>query len=1320
VRLANLKTAQGNFPAAMEQFRILKQSSPDWRHRTYAAHWIQRLSREKQHQAAIFNCGAQALAHLLEKRGQKAAASKVLALQASSPRGQSMKELQHIAAGHGYHLTGLRLTVSQLKKVPLPAIVQISGVHRGDLGHYWVLEKTGKDSLNFYDPQSRRRFRQTTAEFAREWGGNALVFARKQKLPGAVLAAREMETLYGGCCGTPRPANNLGPPSPPPDDPDCKPEPGDDPCQPKPGCGSPVWAVNKVNLNFYVKDIPLWYRPPIGPAVEVALSYNSQSAIAAYEPFGNKWQFNYATYLVEDSGGQVTVFMPDGRRDVYTPDGSGGYTAEPRVYNTLVKTGDTHYELWFPEDTVFVYDIPEGTGSLQPFLVQIRDAHGLNLTFGYDTQVQLTTITDAQGRPTTLTYNAAGLVTTVTDPFGRQAAFEYDANRNLTRITDMGGYWSTFAYNEDVYLTSIGNSRGAWSIYTEPADGINNSNSEFPLGNPYPPPGGVMFEDFRITVTNPLGYKEEYHYNALNWYSWHVMPMNYVEYVDSQHSNYTTPKTIYYLADLVGKGKISQMQLPAGGIRTFTYDEAGNPAQVSDGWSTWTYGYNTRGKINYIKNPNAKVTNQNYAPNNVDLISITNELGTQSLTYNSTHEVTSFTDRLNYTTNYTYNSYGQVTSVQDALGVITSFNYDVGHRLASITRDGQTLDQYTYDALDRVRTHTDATGLTLTYDYNELDQVTRITYPDGRFKSYQYSSCCPFKMDSITERSGQTTFYSYDVLNRLTAVTDPAGGVTGFGYDLNGNRTGITDPKGNVTQFSYDFSNRLTRKTYADGTYETFNYPTYIPQASADLVVSRISARQEITTQYSYTPLRKLNTMRDNTGPSTYYFYDGFGRNYWSSTPENWWYYYAHDANSRLVSVDSPWVDDKITYQYDALGRKTGLTWQNGKGQPVSYTYDNQHRLAEVSVGGQVYTYGYAGASPLVQSLTRPDGSVTTYEYDLLNRLAQMTTRVGETVVNSYAYTYNEQDLRSGETAVEPEPPEPYAEALVNYEYNNVNALLRLTDPGEKPFTHDASGNLTQGYTPAGYPFIATYDGSNRLTSLSYTDDVGDVYKTEFYYLGNMLTKKIRRKNSALLQERRYIYDGNLLVQERDQNNNIINEYTWGLGLPGGIGGLLHLNQGGAQYSYLYDGKGNVTALLDGVGNVAQTYQYDPFGVRRNAAGSVDQPMQFSTKHFDEKTGLSYYGYRFYVPALGRWLTRDPIEEAGGINLYGFVENNPVNFVDPNGLEKLPACPPSEKNCSQYPPGSLLHWVCMNGGDYPWANCVRHCLRESYLICSSL
>ena len=272
------------------------------------------------------------------------------------------------------------------------------------------------------------------------------------------------------------------------------------------------------------------------------------------------------------------------------------------------------------------------------------------------------------------------------------------------------------------------------------------------------------------------------------------------------------------------------------------------------------------------------------------------------------------------------------------------------------------------------------------------------------------------------------------------------------------------------------------------------------------------------------------------------------------------------------------------------------------------------------------------------------------------------------------ANRYNNQDLRASEAAVEPDPLTPYADELVNYTYNNVNALTRINDPGDKPLSYDASGNLTQGYTPAGYPFTAAYDSTNRLTTFTYTDGGGVVNLTEFFYMDYKLMKKKTYQNGVLSQERRYVYDGALLMQERTGadmwgRDTVVNEYTYGLGLPGGIGGLLNLNQGGANYSYLYDGKGNVTALLDGTGNVAASYQYDPFGVPRGPANTLSQPMQFSTKPWDDKTGLSYYGYRFYASGIGRWLTRDPLGEAGGINLYGFAGNNAVNRIDPMGLE---------------------------------------------------
>ena len=127
-------------------------------------------------------------------------------------------------------------------------------------------------------------------------------------------------------------------------------------------------------------------------------------------------------------------------------------------------------------------------------------------------------------------------------------------------------------------------------------------------------------------------------------------------------------------------------------------------------------------------------------------------------------------------------------------------------------------------------------------------------------------------------------------------------------------------------------------------------------------------------------------------------------------------------------------------------------------------------------------------------------------------------------------------------------------------------------------------------------------------------------------------------------------------------------EITQNLG--GGIGGLLQLHQGGCDYVYLYDGKGNVTALLDSTGATAAQYKYDDFGKLVAESATLNQPFQFSTKRYDPDTGLVYYGYRFYNPAIERWMNRDPLGEEGGINLYGFTGNNPVNWIDPWGLIK--------------------------------------------------
>jgi RHS repeat-associated protein len=113
------------------------------------------------------------------------------------------------------------------------------------------------------------------------------------------------------------------------------------------------------------------------------------------------------------------------------------------------------------------------------------------------------------------------------------------------------------------------------------------------------------------------------------------------------------------------------------------------------------------------------------------------------------------------------------------------------------------------------------------------------------------------------------------------------------------------------------------------------------------------------------------------------------------------------------------------------------------------------------------------------------------------------------------------------------------------------------------------------------------------------------------------------------------------------------------------------IRQNGEDFFYLYDGKGNVTTVVDSSQAVVATYQYNAFGRLMHTTGTLDQTYQFSTKRYDAGTGLSYYGYRFYAPVIERWLNRDPLGEAGGINLYGFVGNDPVNGADPWGRLSL-------------------------------------------------
>ena len=209
------------------------------------------------------------------------------------------------------------------------------------------------------------------------------------------------------------------------------------------------------------------------------------------------------------------------------------------------------------------------------------------------------------------------------------------------------------------------------------------------------------------------------------------------------------------------------------------------------------------------------------------------------------------------------------------------------------------------------------------------------------------------------------------------------------------------------------------------------------------------------------------------------------------------------------------------------------------------------------------------------------------------------------------------------------------------------------------------NGNLTSDGR-----YTYTWDGENRLDSVLSN---GMVVVANVYDHMNRRIVKV-----TATEERTFLYDGWNAVREIAASGESVstNYYTWGLDLSGtlqgagGVGGLLAVNCDGAEYYPAFDANGNITEYVDESGTVRAHREYDAFGDKVSQSGDLSDSFRFwfSTKYHDDETGFYYYGYRFYAPELGRWLNRDPIEEDGGLILYGFVENNPINQWDDLGM----------------------------------------------------
>ena len=295
------------------------------------------------------------------------------------------------------------------------------------------------------------------------------------------------------------------------------------------------------------------------------------------------------------------------------------------------------------------------------------------------------------------------------------------------------------------------------------------------------------------------------------------------------------------------------------------------------------------------------------------------------------------------------------------------------------------------------------------------------------------------------------------------------------------------------------------------------------------------------------------------------------------------------------------------------------------------------------ATGTHVFTYDYATAGhPGLASATVPYilNHKVEYGYDTLGKRTSMQLLNNNSPVVNHQYAYDTQNSLA-----------------------SVRNTLTLSNDG-------VLWNLT-------------WNGENRLIVAESADK-----RLEFTYdyMGRRVRKQVYTGSSGnwtLASESKYAYDGWNCIAIFNGSDVMQKSYLWGEDLSGslqgagGVGGLLAVIDATATYFPMYDGNGNIMTYVDPSGTLKADYTYDPFGrtISQTGDSATELTYRFSTKPIDTITGLYYYGYRYYSPDLGRWLSRDPIEEKGGYNLYSMVGNNPISHWDYLGLRKC--CTPA-------------------------------------------
>lgn len=943
---------------------------------------------------------------------------------------------------------------------------------------------------------------------------------------------------------------------------------------------------------------------------------------------------NVTTYRYDDAGQLKEVTDAEGKTRTYTYDDNGNLLTEQDA-----KGNTTSYSY-----------------SKRNELLSVTDPLGGKTRYRYDAAGNNIKITDALGNSTYYDYDALGRLVKVTDALGAETEYEYDKNGNRTAVIDPNhSIWKTKydsrgldagtvnPLNEETKITR--NTRGLMTEFTDAA-GQKTTYEYDDLGR-------------NTLVRNALGYETSYFYNALG---------NVEKIIDANHH-----ETAFTYDPL---GRLTDVKDAEGSITHYNYDSSGNLLDKTNALGAVTsYRYDTLNRVIESVNPLQETTLLDYDENG-NLLKVTEPDGN--------------------TTVYAYNAGNQLAQVQYGNDFTVKYEYDpAGRRSLMTDRTGST--RYTYDALNRLTSVIDPRGSNVRYEWTATGQRSRIIYPDNTVVRYDYDKLDRIKQ--VTDGQNKITSYQYDAAGRLTEKLLPNNRRSTYRYDGAGQLLELKHmtPGGGLLEqltYVYDPAGNKTRVERQEGGSDEDN-PTGT-QRPADL------------SEYAYDALNQLVQVQKLNGTKVVYSYDTVGNRLSKETTEAETAVtesYTYDAANKLTRFEKG--SDYKNYTYDKRGNLLEVTGIDS--ESALSLISAKTNAQKITVSKSVYTDA-TGVKENTGDIVDPPADVAdTTGADDLSSLLNPRSGIAAPAL-SPAGTIPAEDSATSlsglpNAKLEPGVTEDVYGAAKALDPEALIQAARAAGPQVLESNQWDASNRLVGNTNA-YGDITTYEYDGDGNRVSMRTTIGDGVLQDAYLPGHPAGNRDGWEPQYKKRQIELYFTNDVtlstpqpLTASGADGQNWKQSYVYGAGeerismsyrvsgdANSGWEPAAGASGAGASASlktlfYLSDAQGSVIGLEGQDGTISARYHYDEFGVAEDPEkfdlnwSGPDNLFGYTSLGYDYYSGYSHAQARDFDSSIGRFISEDTYEgdltDPLSLNLYTYVTNNPIRYVDPSGHEAI-------------------------------------------------